>query len=68
MHVHNRRPQELYRWPEVADAGRKALALRYALLPYLYTAMHDAARSGCPAMRALWFNYPSDAATLDIDR
>lgn len=61
-------PQELYRWPEVADAGRKALSLRYALLPYLYAAMHDAARGGCPAFRALWFNHPDDAVTLDIDR
>lgn len=52
----------------MAEAGRKALSLRYALLPYLYTAMHDAAHSGCPAFRALWFNHPSDAATHDIDR
>ena len=39
--------------PEVAEAGKKALGMRYKLLPYLYTAMHTAHSSGAPLMRPL---------------
>lgn len=36
--------------------------LRYRLLPYLYTAAAEAARTGWPVMRALPFVYPDDPA------
>ncbi|MCU6707938.1 helix-turn-helix domain-containing protein [Paenibacillus sp. J5C_2022] len=35
--------------------------LRYRLLPYIYTAAHEAARSGLPIMRAMPLMYPDDA-------
>src|SRR5204863_6458604 len=33
--------------------NRRAIELRYQLLPYIYSAMHDAAESGVPAMHPL---------------
>lgn len=54
--------------PEVAAAGKRALGMRYKLLPYLYTATHAAAESGAPIMRPLWFNFPQDRNTHLIDR
>jgi len=39
---------------------RKYLELRYRMLPYLYSAVHDCAASGMPIMRALWLHYPDD--------
>jgi alpha-glucosidase (family GH31 glycosyl hydrolase) len=60
--------QELYRWPEVAAAGKRALGMRYKLLPYLYTAVHAAAATGAPIMRPVWFNFPQDRHTHHIDR
>lgn len=60
--------QELYRWPEVARAGRQALALRYRLLPYLYTALRTAHATGAPIMRPLWMAFPGCQATHEIHR
>jgi len=39
---------------------RKYLELRYRLLPYLYSAVHECATTGMPIMRALWLHYPDD--------
>jgi alpha-glucosidase (family GH31 glycosyl hydrolase) len=60
-------PQELYRWDSVAEAGRKALALRYQLLPYLYTLIYQAHAYGDLVMCGLWVNFPSDPVTLTQD-
>lgn len=60
-------PQELYLWESVADAGRRAIKMRYQLLPHLYTAFHQANKQGTPVARPLWFDYPQDPTTHSID-
>ncbi len=49
------------------DIIRKYLKLRYSLLPFLYTALEDAHRTGVPMFRPLLLNYQDDANTLSID-
>jgi alpha-glucosidase/alpha-D-xyloside xylohydrolase len=39
---------------------RKYMELRYRLLPYLYSAVHECAATGMPIMRSLWLHYPED--------
>ena len=39
---------------------RAAYALRYRLLPYLYSLMYEASRTGMPAMRPLFLEFPED--------
>jgi alpha-glucosidase (family GH31 glycosyl hydrolase) len=39
---------------------RKYLELRYRMLPYLYSTVHECATTGMPIMRALWLHYPDD--------
>lgn len=60
-------PQELYLWPRVAAAAKKALKLRYRLLPYLYTAFARAHYSGGAVAKPLWMKFNEDSATYNID-
>lgn len=39
---------------------REAYALRYRMLPYLYSLMYEASRNGMPAMRPLFLEFPED--------
>ena len=59
--------QELYQWPSVAEAGRRALGLRYRLLTYMYYHFDRAAAAGAPVARPLWFEFPADAAARGAD-
>ncbi|MBN3316980.1 GANAB glucosidase, partial [Atractosteus spatula] len=46
---------------------REAVRQRYTLLPYWYTLFYSAYRTGQPAMRPLWVEYPDDVATFAMD-
>ena len=43
------------------------MKLRYRFLPFLYTALEEAHRTGVPIFRPLLLNYQNDSNTLDID-
>jgi alpha-glucosidase (family GH31 glycosyl hydrolase) len=44
---------------------RKYLELRYRMLPYLYSAVHECATTGMPIMRALWLHFPDDPKAVE---
>jgi len=44
---------------------RKYLELRYRMLPYLYSAVHECATTGMPIMRALWLHFPNDPRSIE---
>lgn len=46
---------------------RKFLRLRYALLPFLYTTVEEAHRTGLPVFRPLVLNFPGDESTRNLD-
>jgi alpha-glucosidase/alpha-D-xyloside xylohydrolase len=46
--------------PEVEKICRKYLELRYQMLPYIYSTVEQAHRSGLPPIRALWLDHPDD--------
>lgn len=60
----NDSPQELYRWDSVTRASKTALALKYRLLPYLYTLLYKASTEGSTVQNAMWMHYPSDPVSF----
>ncbi|KDQ16376.1 glycoside hydrolase family 31 protein [Botryobasidium botryosum FD-172 SS1] len=58
---------EFYLWPEVAQAAKNGITMRYRLLDYIYTAFHQAHVDGSPVLNPLFFKYPQDESTFGID-
>ncbi|KPM37284.1 Alpha-glucosidase [Neonectria ditissima] len=52
--------QEAFVWSTVAEASRRAIAVRYSLLNYLYTLFYHANTKGDLVMRALAWEFPND--------
>lgn len=59
--------QEAYVWASVAEASKTAMAIRYSLLPYIYTLFYQAHTSGSTVMRALAWEFTADPTLADID-
>lgn len=59
--------QEPYQWKSVADASRRALKVRYELLPEFYTNAYFANQVGAPMWTPLMFEFPNDKNLLDVD-
>lgn len=60
-------PQEPYVWSAVAEASRTAMAIRYSLLPYMYTLFADAHGTGTTVMRALSWEFPNEPWLANAD-
>lgn len=61
-------PQEPYVWGSVIDASKKAMSIRYSLLPYMYTLLALANRDGETVMRALAWEFPNEPWLANADR
>jgi alpha-glucosidase len=60
--------QEPWRFGKYYEAIiRKYLKLRYRLLPFLYTTLEEAHRTGVPLFRPLVLNYQEDSNTFNLD-
>ncbi|SEM75373.1 alpha-D-xyloside xylohydrolase [Sphingomonas gellani] len=68
LRIHGQRPATAI-W-EYGAAAEPILAawtrLRYSLIPYIYPLARQTYDTGAPFMRALWMDFPKDAAVSDI--
>ncbi|MCA1649432.1 MAG: DUF5110 domain-containing protein, partial [Acidobacteria bacterium] len=60
--------QEPWSFGTVHEAlNRRAIELRYELLPYIYNVMREASLTGVPAMRAMLLEFPDDPNTYGME-
>lgn len=60
-------PQEPYRWEATLTASKTSMNIRYLLLPYYYTLLHEAHATGRPFLRQLQWEFPDDEFYADVD-
>jgi alpha-glucosidase len=61
-------PQEPWAWGRrVEGMCRRAIELRYRLLPYLYTCVAAAHVTGAPILRPLWWHHAADGEARQRD-
>ena len=60
--------QEPYQWASVIEASKTAMKIRYSMLNYMYTLLHDAHVSGSMVTRALAWEFPNEARLAGADR
>jgi len=53
--------------PHFEAINKRAIELRYRLLPYIYNAMEQASETGVPAMRPLFMDYPEEEGAAGVD-
>jgi len=66
--AHGAPPREPWEYDEaLTEDFRKALGLKYSLMPYIYAQAKDSSAHGYPMLRTLFFEYPNDPTSWTID-
>jgi alpha-glucosidase (family GH31 glycosyl hydrolase) len=69
MRVHGTYGERRQPWvygPVAEAAAKKAIELRYRMLPYLYSLAHETNQTGIGAVRPLFWEFPDDSACSNI--
>src|ERR1043165_9975781 len=66
--AHGAPPREPWEYDAALNEDfRRALGLKYSLMPYIYAQAKDSSAKGFPMLRALFFEYPKDPGSWSID-
>ncbi|TNN17347.1 Neutral alpha-glucosidase AB isoform 2 [Schistosoma japonicum] len=66
-HIDSKRREPWLVSLEYIDPIRKAIQARYHLLPYWYTLFARSEANGQPVMAPMWFHFPKDVNTFNLD-
>ena len=65
---HGAPPREPWGYDDAfVDDFRRAIELKYQLIPYIYAQAKDSSAHGYPMLRTLFFEFPSDSTSWFID-
>jgi alpha-D-xyloside xylohydrolase len=65
---HGAPPREPWEYDEaLVEDFRRAVELKYSLMPYIYAQAVDSSAHGYPMLRALFFEYPDDPGSWLVD-
>lgn len=68
VRAHGAPPKEPWEYDAaLTEDFRRALGLRYSLMPYIYAQAKDSSARGFPMLRPLFFEYPDDPTSWTID-
>jgi len=68
VRAHGAPPREPWEYDKaLTDDFRRALELRYSLMPYIYAQAKDSSSKGYPMLRTLFFEYPHDPTSWLIE-
>ena len=66
--AHGAPPREPWEYDEaLTEDFRRALGLRYSLMPYIVAQAKESSAQGFPMLRALFFEYPGDPTCWTVD-
>jgi alpha-D-xyloside xylohydrolase len=66
--AHGAPPREPWEYDEaLTEDFRRALGLKYSLMPYIIAQAKDSSERGFPMLRTLFFEYPNDPTSWTID-
>jgi alpha-D-xyloside xylohydrolase len=68
VRAHGAPPREPWEYDQaLTDDFRRALNLRYSLMPYIYAQAKDSSARGFPMVRTLFFEFPNDPTSWLIE-
>lgn len=66
--AHGAPPREPWEYDEaLTEDFRRALGLKYSLMPYILAQAKDSSARGFPVLRTLFFEYPEDPTSWTVD-